>query len=155
MNKSIEIQAPNAMPKRVFLAGSIEMGTAEEWQKKLIKDLDEKKYTFFNPRRDDWDSSWEQTIKNQQFHEQVTWELNALEDADIIVLYFDPKTKSPISLVEFGLHAKDKKMIVCCPKGFWKKGNVDIVCERFNIPLAETIDELISDWDYLIRKMNG
>jgi hypothetical protein len=31
-----------------------------------------------NPRREDWDSSWIQSIDNPQFREQVEWEIYAL-----------------------------------------------------------------------------
>ena len=137
------------------MAGSIEMGNAENWQEKIVNTFKDKSYIFLNPRRDDWDSSWEQKIENLQFNEQVTWELNALDSSDVIIMYFDPNTKSPISLLELGLHATSKKLIVCCPEGFWRKGNVDIVCERYGIPTAKTIDDLILRWDYLIYKLNG
>jgi len=148
MNKSIEIQAPNELITKngyisVFLGGSIEMGKAEDWQKLLIKALSDKQIIFMNPRRNDWDSTWEQTITNPEFKLQVTWELTALEFSDIIVMYFDPNTKSPISLLELGLHAKSKKLIVFCPEGFWRKGNVDIVCEKYGITQVESVDELI------------
>jgi hypothetical protein len=134
------IYAPNKLNvigTSVFLAGSIEMGTAEEWQTRVINSFDDVKYdiTFLNPRRTDWDSSWEQTIKNDQFREQVEWELEALEKADYVFLYLSPGTKSPISLLELGLFGKDKKITVCCPEGFWRKGNVDIVCKRYKISL--------------------
>ena len=123
----------------IFLAGSIEMGKAEDWQTRITNTLkeivpDKLDVVIFNPRRDDWDSSWEQNIDNPQFYEQVTWELTALEKADVIIMYFAPGTKSPISLLELGLHAYSKKILVCCPKGFWRKGNVDIVCEQYGIP---------------------
>ena len=132
----------------IFLAGSIEMGKAEDWQTRITDALsqiipNELETVIFNPRRDDWDSSWEQKISNPQFYEQVTWELSALDKSDVIIMYFAPGTKSPISLLELGLHANDKKMLVCCPDGFWRKGNVDIVCERYDIPLFETLDDLI------------
>jgi hypothetical protein len=126
----------------VFLAGSIEMGKAVDWQTRLEQELDTKAVVL-NPRRKDWDSSWEQKKTNPKFFEQVTWELKALEAADIIAMYFDPTTKSPISLLELGLHAHTHKMLVCCPEGFWRKGNVDIVCERYNIPVVNTLDELV------------
>ena len=48
-------------------------------------------------------------------------------------MYFDPKTKSPISLLELGLFSRSDKLMVICPDGFWRKGNVDIVCEKYNI----------------------
>ena len=152
--ETIEIKPPYTLPKKIFLAGSIEMGKAENWQEKIVNTFN-KSCLFFNPRRDDWDSSWEQKIENVQFNEQVTWELNALDSSDIIVMYFDPNTKSPISLLELGLYAASGKMIVCCPEGFWRKGNVDIVCKRYKVPTVETIEDLISNWDYLINKLNG
>lgn len=141
--KAIEIQAPQKSPKRVFLAGSIEMGKAEKWQDVIIKKCEDKPFIFLNPRRDDWDSSWEQKITNHKFNEQVNWELDSLEEADYIVMYFDPNTKSPISLLELGLHAKSGKLIVCCPEGFWRKGNVDIVCKRNDIYQTNSIGGVV------------
>jgi hypothetical protein len=126
----------------IFLAGSIEMNAAEEWQnyvQETLKDLD---VTFLNPRRDDWDSSW--TDKSVVFNTQVNWEMNRLDSCDIIFMYFSPETKSPISLLELGLHAESDRMIVCCPPGFWRKGNVDIVCTRYNIPLFNDMESAIN-----------
>lgn len=130
---------------RIFLAGSIEMGSAVDWQAMIENDLKgfEKDITIFNPRRDDWDSSWEQKQSNEQFNYQVNWELNHLDMSDIIFMYLAPNTKSPISLLELGLYAGSKKMIVCCPDEFWRKGNVDIVCTRYNIPLFDNLTDAI------------
>lgn len=125
----------------LFLAGSIENGTAVDWQTSLSQILSKEKVVVYNPRRDDWDWTWEQRIDNFLFYEQVNWELDHLEEADIISMYFDPNTKAPISLLEFGLFARTGKLIVCCPEGFWRKGNVDIVCERFNIPLYDNMKD--------------
>lgn len=126
----------------VFLAGSIEMDKADNWQTKFIDAIDGN-ILVLNPRRDAWDSSWEQSIDNPQFVEQVTWELDMLDAATTIVMYFDPATKSPISLLELGLFARTGKMLICCPEGFWRKGNVYVVCKRFNVPVFETFSELI------------
>lgn len=128
---------------KMFLAGSIEMGKAENWQDKVEETLalSNVLFTSFNPRREEWDSSWEQNYSNANFYQQVNWELNALDKSDIIFMYFDPNTKSPISLLELGLYAETGKMIVTCPDGFWRKGNVQIVCEKYNIPLFNTLDE--------------
>ena len=152
---AIEIQAPNEVPNvktntKIFLGGSIEMGTAIDWQRDLIERLKDESITFLNPRRSDWDSSWTQEMSNPQFKEQVDWELNGLEMSDIIVMVFDPNTKSPISLLELGLHASSKKMVVICPEGFWRKGNVDIVCERHDIKQVLNIDELV---EYIYEKI--
>ena len=133
----------------VFLAGSIEMGVADNWQVRVERALSDLDIIIYNPRRDDWDSSWEQSIENPQFRQQVEWELGALECADIIALYFDPTTKSPISLLELGLFCVPlqvvwrQKIIVCCPTGYWRKGNVDIVCQRYRIRQKESLEELV------------
>ena len=146
--KSIEIQAPNTLKLKhdylsIFLAGSIEMGKAVEWQKKIVDSVPNKPYIFFNPRRDDWDSTWAQEKSDKNFKQQVEWELEALETADFIVMYFDPKTQSPISLLELGLHARDGKLIVICPEGFWKKGNVDVTSDYYKIKQVDSIDTFI------------
>lgn len=140
--KKIQVKAPNSfrnMPRPyIFLCGSIEMGKAENWQNELFARLE--KGTVLNPRRDDWDSSWVQSVHNKKFREQVEWELKAQEEADVIAVHFDPSTKSPITLLELGLF-KDK-CIVHCPEGYWRKGNVDIVCGRYGIRMVNTIEEL-------------
>ena len=107
------------------------------------EELKEFNVTIYNPRRDDWDSSWDQSIFNNKFKEQVVWELDHLEKADIVIMYFDGKTKSPISLLEFGLYARSDKMIVYCENDFWRKGNVDIVSEYYNIEQVRSEEELL------------
>ncbi len=141
--KAIQVQPPNRVPIRVFLGGSIEMGKAIDWQKSIIKELEDEAIIFMNPRRDDWDASWKQDIINPRFVEQVTWELKSLEQADFIVMFIDPLTLSPITLMEIGLHAKSGKMVVCCAEGFWRKGNVDVVGQVYGYPVVTTIADLV------------
>jgi hypothetical protein len=135
------IATRNHLRKSVFLAGSIEMGACEDWQTPLGEYLLEKEFNVFNPRRTDWDSSWIQSVENPQFFQQVSWELNALEKCNIIFMYLDPNTKSPISLLELGLHANSKKLHIVCPEGFYRKGNVDAICIAYNIPMYKSIEE--------------
>jgi len=135
---------PQITSPSVFLAGSIEMGTAIDWQTEVTKGLSSLPITILNPRRNDWDGAWVQDIENAQFREQVDWEMDHLNEADAIALYLQPNTKSPISLLELGMHAHEGKMVVCCPPGFWRRGNVQIVCDRYGIPLVETSEELIA-----------
>ena len=127
----------------VFLAGSIDMGAAEDWQSKVQKALSGHAVTIFNPRREDWDHSWKQDISDQNFREQVKWELDHLESANLILIYFAPQTKSPISLLELGLFATSQKCIVCCPPGFWRRGNIQILCQRYNIPCVDDFQTFI------------
>jgi hypothetical protein len=131
--------------RSVFLAGSIEMGLAEAWQAEFERAFADDPIVILNPRRDEWDASWVQSIHNPQFREQVEWELSAQERADIIAMYFDPQTKAPVTLLELGLFAKSGKVIACCPEGFWRRGNVEVVCGRYGVPLVQTLAELI-EW---------
>lgn len=126
----------------VFLAGSIEQGAAVDWQARVLSALENAKITALNPRRAQWDASWPQSASDPRFRHQVEWELAALERADTILLYLDPATKAPVSLLELGLFARSDKLVVCCPEGFWRKGNVDIVCERYGIETAPNLDAL-------------
>jgi hypothetical protein len=128
----------------IFLAGTIDMGNSEDWQTKIANRYKDKDLVFYNPRRDSWDSSWEQTIENPQFYQQVNWELNALDKCDIIILNFLETSQSPISLLELGLYANTKKIFVCCPDKFYRSGNVQVVCDRIGIPIFQNIEELLT-----------
>ena len=64
-------------------------------------------------------------------------------------MYFSPKTISPISLLEFGLHARSQKLIVICPDGYSRKGNVYIVCEHYNILQFSTLEEATMRHNFL------
>jgi Nucleoside 2-deoxyribosyltransferase like len=153
---AIEVQPPTDFTKylnhnyiTLFAGGSIEMNKAKPWQKQFInafKDHDD--VVILNPRREAWDSSWKQEVSDPNFREQVEWELKGLEKCDTALIYFDPETKSPISLLELGLfgaspeHREARtKMHVVCPPGFWRKGNVDIVCLRYDIPFYNDLPE--------------
>jgi len=143
-------------PIRVFLAGSIDMGASVDWQQVItdaindivLKNSKEKSpdVVVFNPRRDDWDASWEQRIDNEQFNEQVTWELDHIEQSDIVVVNFEPNSKSPITMLELGLVVANtpEKLIVRCPQEFYRKGNVDIVCRRNDVLVVQKFDVLVS-----------
>lgn len=119
------------------------MGKAVEWQATVTKALEDLEVLICNPRRVTWDASWINSYESEHFRLQVEWELDAMEKADLILFYFAPDTKAPITLLELGLHARGKG-IVCCPEGYWRKGNVDVVCRRYGIPQVDTLDELIA-----------
>lgn len=132
---------------QIFLGGSIEMGKAKDWQTEITEFLSDKQVIIYNPRREDWDSSWEQSFKNKNFRTQVMWETAHLFKSDIVIFYFQGDTKSPITLNEFGkmcipAKLKYKKVIVCCEENFWRRGNIEVDCYMFDIPLVNTLDEL-------------
>ncbi len=137
--------------KRVFLCGTIDLNQSFDWQQQAIKIIDVERnkiegndiVSIYNPRRKDWNSKWKQDIKDSNFNEQVNWELNNIDLSTHIIMNFLPDSKSPISLLELGLYADSKKILVICPKGFYRKGNVDIVCESYGIPQFKTLKEAI------------
>jgi hypothetical protein len=137
---------------KIFLAGSIEEGKAENWQDRFCKFLNHENIDVYNPRRDSWDNTWEQSYSNPEFYQQVNWELSGIEKADMVIFYFDPSTKSPITLLELGLcvgmtlSTIKKDIIVICPDGYFRKGNVEIFCDRYSIELYNNIEEFMVEF---------
>lgn len=128
--------------RSVFLGGTIDNGSSYNWQNEVAEVLMNRfSFNVLNPRRIDWDTSWSQSINNVEFYRQVNWELNALKKADIILLNFLENSLSPITLLELGLMAESGKVRVVCPPSYWRKGNIEIVCEKYQIPLFKTINE--------------
>lgn len=136
----------NTKQLNIFLAGSIEMGNVWDWQQYIVNVVSPMNEVgvLFNPRRLDFDTSQKQSIDNPYFATQVNWELDHIELADVIFMYLDPNTKSPISLMELGLILGDPmlrpKLVICCPDGFWRKGNVDITCARNNVLVFDNLE---------------
>lgn len=141
------ITAPERKPitnQSIFLAGTIDDGKSEDWQSKLIEELSDHEITILNPRRNNWGD-----LSDNELRKQITWELDHLEKADIIFMYIIGTSKSPISLLEMGIHIKDLKLIVVCEPEFYRYENVKITCEYYNAELydslGEGIDALISN----------
>jgi len=148
------ITAPDDINERVdfssmiFLAGSIAEGTAENWQNEVMQKFDDYEddvLTVLNPRREEFNTSVKQTIDDPELSEQVNWELDGMDEAVYILVHFHPDTQAPITLLELGLHAKDRfgGLVVCCPDGFYRQGNVEIVCQRYDIPFFKNLDDAV------------
>lgn len=142
------ITSPTSLPTTfekpsVFLAGSIDRGTAEHWQAKFIAACEKDDLILLNPRRDHWPSSIDQQVDDPVFRDQIEWEQQGLERANIVAMYLSPESSAPISMLELGLNARSGKLIVACPDGFWRKGNVKLVCQRYKVPFVNDLDQLI------------
>jgi len=151
---------PNDSKFTIFLGGSIEMNFAKPWQQELTSKLSECNFDIriLNPRRDDFDVSQEQSINNPYFKEQVTWELDGLERADLIVMYLQPDTLSPISMMEIGIYINtldwNKQMVICVPDGFWRRGNIEVLVDRY--PYHCTLLNSYQDLEnFVIEKCNN
>ena len=119
-----------------FLAGTIENGKSVDWQKEIADYADEINVTVFNPRRSNWNTS----ANSKEIEKQIDWELEHMERADYIIMNILGDSKSPISLLELGLHARSGKLIVFCPKSFYRYDNVRVTCETYNIKLYSIED---------------
>lgn len=128
------------------LFGSIEQGKATNWQKKVTEYLDCYDLNICNSRREYWDDKWELEANNKAYNEQIVWELQALDVSNVQLFYFEPNTKSPITLTLFGMSAAQYRpdILVCCPNGYWRKGLIDILCKKYGIHQEDTLENLTS-----------
>jgi hypothetical protein len=127
----------------IFLAGTIDMGDAPEWQRDIVKEWDKFDVVFFNPRRPDWDSDF----GSKEVLNQVNWELDAMDKANIILVNILEESESPITIAETYRHAGSAKLFVACPKGFYRYDNIKAVCEHYKSPLYNSWDELKEDFE--------
>ena len=129
---------------KIFLAGTIDMGKSRDWQKEIYERFVgmDGRYILFNPRQENWDAS-----RPGEMDYQVRWELDHLEEADMIIMYILGSSKSPISLLEMGIHAKGGKMSVICEKDFYRFDNVRITCDYYGVPLYENLDSFLETLD--------
>lgn len=127
--------------KSVFLAGTIDNGDSLNWQDKVIIELINLgiKCEVFNPRREHWNPN----PTKEDMEVQIKWEQDHLDRADIIAMVLLDDSKSPISLLEMGLYAKSKKLIVFCTPKFYRFDNVRLTCEKYHIPLVQDLHPLI------------
>lgn len=125
--------------KSVFLAGTIDDGNSFNWQESLINRCQDLDIVFYNPRRKNWNPN----ATHEDLVYQIKWEQAHLDSADIIVMCLLDSSKSPISLLELGLYAQSKKLIVFCNPEFYRYTNVQMVCQKYNIPLySASIDTM-------------
>jgi len=141
---------------KIFLAGTIDDGESENWQDKLIYSLDwywwspdseedsgfdyalgasdDEDIVIFNPRRENWDPN----SSDEEIIEQIHWEEDHLDKADLIVMFLADDSKSPVSLLELGLYGPSGKMLVCCTNKFYRYNNVKCTCQKYGIDLLES-----------------
>lgn len=136
-------QRPNITHKyTIFLAGTTSKTGEPDWRQSLIDTISHQPVTVFNPLRTDWDATWREDYSDPRWVEQVEWELEMLDKANLIVVFFHGVSPAPISLLEFGLWAREGKAIACAMKDYSKRGNVMAVCRKYGAMFVETEDEL-------------
>lgn len=132
------------MPIWLTLCDSLSGTLVPSWRATLTSALAHLPVTILDPVNKNWDGSWKESASFQPFKTQVEWELEGLERADIVVVYFGKQEKAPITMMELGLSiGRQKRVIVGCEDGFYKKGNIDIVCQRANVDVLSGVEEVI------------
>lgn len=125
--------------KRVFLAGGIT--DCPDWQQIVRKGLHNPYWILLNPRR-----------KNFPVHdpnatrEQVTWEYNMLNSADLITFWFAKETIQPIVLFELGRFVNTKKdILIGIHPEYPRKQDVEIQTElaRPDFQFVNSLEEHI------------
>ena len=136
------LEAPNRLESydnigiTFFLAGTIENGKSVDWQKEIADYSKEIGVSVFNPRR----INWNEFADSKEIEAQIDWELEHMEKADYIIMNILGDSKSPISLLELGLHVRSGKLIVFCPKSFYRYDNVRVTCETYGVRLYSIED---------------
>lgn len=117
---------------KVFLAGAIDMGSAVDWQSLVIDELPgQDDLILINPRRPNFTPD--------TLDEQIHWELNALEQADAIFMWFPKDAAAPISFLETGLYLRSGKIIIGSEMGFYRRRNLEITGERYGVHLWDSL----------------
>jgi hypothetical protein len=114
----------------LFLAGSIDLAVAKNWQTELVAAIGRRDVMILSSGQCGSDTATPR--------EQIERELDGLERADLVAMWFPAETIAPITLLELGLTARGDKLVVGCPDGFWRRHNVEVVCDRFGIPLTRS-----------------
>ena len=79
--------------------------------------------------------------------EQILWEEEKMDEADLILMVIQDDSKSPVSLMELGLYGPSGKMIVFCTDKFYRYTNVRMTCEKYLIPLVNStyVDDILPE----------
>lgn len=140
----------------IFIGGSIEMGTALDWQRELARHLAAKPYAdkldLYNPRRDDWNPVWLNDAADPNFKGQVDWDLTYQKKADLIIYYFAGETISPITLFELGLFYSQNPVIGADPN-YKRLSNLLITQDHFPMQINVGWDEFIARLDEQLDHM--
>ncbi|KAH7129931.1 hypothetical protein B0J13DRAFT_563553 [Dactylonectria estremocensis] len=126
----------------IFLAGTTSATGEPDWRDELSKSLADQPVTIFNPKRDDWDSTWREDFSDKRWADQIQWELDMQDAASVIVVLFHRATAAPVSLAEMGMASRTGKLVACALDGYYKRGYVEAVCRKYKAPFVSTEDEL-------------
>ena len=136
-----ETENQESKNKSVFFFVFFDDGNSLNWQDKTIIELINLGFDcdIYNPRREHWNPN----TSKEEIEYQIKWEQDHLDKADMIAMVLLDDSKSPISLLELGLYAKSKKIVVFCTTNFYRWDNVRLTCDKYHIELIQDLNPLI------------
>ena len=137
------IEAPNSYEQysqgeSVYLAGGIT--NCPDWQQEMVRLLSGTDLTLLNPRRRAFPISNPNAAR-----EQITWEYNALRDANSVLFWFPRETLCPIVLYELGAWSMtDKSIFVGVHPEYKRRLDIEIQTElsRPDVEIVYTLSDL-------------
>jgi len=131
---------------RLFLAGGIT--GCPDWQSYVVKQLMFSKslapVILLNPRRKNFPMD-----KPEEAKEQIRWEFEALNAANMILFWFPEETLCPITLFELGRHSIERKthLVVGCHPGYQRRQDVEIQMKlvRPGLEVMTNLRDLVSE----------
>lgn len=131
----------------VFLAGAIDMGSAVNWQDQVTELVQGHSLVVFNPRRSEFTAD--------TLDEQIKWELEHLDKATTVFMWFPKDAKAPVAMLETGLFLNSGRLIVGAEDGFYRRRNLELTCEYCKVPLYNTIGLCIAALLRRVYKVEG
>lgn len=112
------------------------MGKSYDWQSQVFVQLADLDIDVYNPRR---------VTAPENIEEQIRWELEAMEKCDMIAMHYEPESKSPVTLMEAGLHMRSGRLVIHCPDGYWRRENVLVTADFYRAKMVSSLDALIQE----------
>jgi hypothetical protein len=149
------VQPPRCMrsgPDRsVILIGSEDNGEWKPWKDTIVSRLEDKtsdegfNLVVFDPERKEWETNWQHMTEGSRYKSQVRWELEHMEEVDVVVLYLGKGISSSMAMMELGLLARTNRLVLFCPDDEFGSKNVKIFCERYEVTRVEKLDALLAE----------
>ncbi|TLD08582.1 uncharacterized protein PgNI_07160 [Pyricularia grisea] len=127
----------------VYLAGSMPVTGTADWREALVGSLAHVPVTWVDPTRPEWDESWREDDDHGPFREHVKWEIEMKDRADLVIVHFGASSRPSDGLLELGILAGSRRRCkVVCESGYQKRGDVVMLCQRYQIDVFNTVDAL-------------
>lgn len=135
------------------------MGNSTDWQtdltekissnviKCLAESLDKarkfQRVVVLNPRRRDWDNSWNLDPLDPRLIAQIEWEHSAIEMSHLVFVNILESSQSPISLQEVGLIYDKSKLIIHLPPKYEFQAILEKYAQHHSIVSHSSFDDSV------------